>query len=84
MSLCKGCGAAITWITTKAGKNMPVDPDPVMVIEGDGRDKFITDEGDVIVGRLATPEELTMDLAVAFVPHWKTCPNADSFRRGRR
>ncbi|MCM1439659.1 MAG: hypothetical protein NC131_10755 [Roseburia sp.] len=69
------------WIRTKAGKSMPVDPDPVMVVEGEGRDRFVTDEGDVIIGRLARPEEMTMDLPVAFVPHWKTCQQADTFRR---
>jgi hypothetical protein len=60
---------------------MPIDPEPVFVIESDGTDRFITDEGEVITGRRARPEEERRDLHVAFVPHWKTCPNADSFRR---
>ena len=33
MSTCKGCGAPIGWITTSEGKYMPVDPEPVFVIE---------------------------------------------------
>ena len=49
MSVCRGCGCAIDWIKTTAGKNMPVDPEPVFVIEGDGRDRFVTDDGAVIV-----------------------------------
>ena len=27
MSACKSCGAAIVWVKTKGGKNMPVDAD---------------------------------------------------------
>lgn len=81
MSVCKGCGASIDWITTTAGKSMPVDPEPVFVIVGDGADRFVTDEGEVILGRRALPEEESADLTVAFVPHWKTCPNAGDFRR---
>lgn len=84
MAKCKGCGAPMEWITTKAGKHIPVDPEPVQVIEGDGRDTFVTDEGDIITGRIAEPDEMTMDLPVGFVPHWKTCPNAADFRRPRK
>lgn len=60
---------------------MPVDPEPVFVVEGAGKDRFVTDEGEVILGRRALPEEESLDLPVAFVPHWKTCPNAGDFRR---
>jgi hypothetical protein len=60
---------------------MPVDAEPVFVVEGGGNDRFITDEGEVITGRRALPEEERAGLEVAFVPHWKTCPAADSFRR---
>lgn len=83
MSVCKGCGAPLEWIQTAAGRSMPVDPEPVFVIEGEGRDRFITDEGEVITGRRALPEEERRELPVAFVPHWKTCTAADSFRRRR-
>ena len=84
MSDCKGCGAPIDWITTKEGKHTPVDPEPVFIIEGDGSDRFITDEGEVILGRRALPEEERPGFEVAFVPHWKTCPDAGRFRRGGR
>ena len=83
MSLCKGCGAPIDWITTKEGKYTPVDPEPVFIIEGDGSDRFITDEGEVILGRRALQEEERPGLEVAFVSHWKTCPDAGRFRRNR-
>jgi hypothetical protein len=60
---------------------MPVDAEPVFVVEGGGNDRFITDEGEVITGRRALPEEERAGLEVAFAPHWKMCPAADSFRR---
>lgn len=84
MSLCKGCGAPIEWIRTTEGRYMPVDPEPVFIIEGPGPDSFITDEGEVIRGRAATAEEKNNGLEVAFVTHWKTCPAADSFRRKKK
>lgn len=81
MSRCRGCGAPIEWITTAAGRSMPVDPELVFIIEGAGPDRFVTDEGEVVTGRRALPAEERPSLAVAFVPHWKTCPNAADFRR---
>lgn len=84
MSYCRGCGREIEWIRTTAGKNMPVDPELVFVIESDRTDRFVTDDGAVIIGRRATCEEESRDLPVAFVPHWKTCPNAGEFRRNGR
>lgn len=83
MSRCRGCGAEIDWIRTRAGKMMPVDEEPVMVIEGEGRDLFVTDEGDTITGRKAAPQEENRELPVAFVPHWAMCPAAGDFRRRR-
>ncbi len=83
MAMCRGCGARIDWIRTKAGKMMPVDPAAIMVIEGEGREVFVTDEGENITGRRALPEEENRDLPVGFVPHWATCRRAGDFRRGR-
>lgn len=62
---------------------MPVDPEPVFIVEGDGSDRFVTDEGAVLLGRRALPAEERPELEVAFVPHWKTCPYAGRFRRNR-
>lgn len=83
MSVCKGCGAPIDWIKTTEGRNMPIDPEPVFIIEGGGTDRFVTDEGAVVLGRVARPDEESPALPVGFVPHWKTCPNAADFRRRR-
>lgn len=84
MSFCRGCGRPIEWVRTTGGRNMPVDPEAIFVIEGGGNDHFVTDEGAVIAGRVARPKEESPDLPVAFVPHWKTCPNAGDFRHKRR
>lgn len=81
MSICKGCGASIDWIRTKAGKSMPVDPEPQFIITGEGRQKFVTEDGEVLTGRPAAPGETTKDTEVAFIPHWNTCPAAGQFRR---
>ena len=65
MSVCRGCGCSIDWIRTTAGRNMPVDPEPVFVVEGGGNDRFVTDEGEAITGRVARPEEESPALTVA-------------------
>lgn len=81
MARCKGCGAEIDWIKTRAGKNMPVDPEPVFVAVDDGSDVFVTDEGEVIHGRTVPTNDGSAE--VAFVSHWATCPVAGQFRRKR-
>lgn len=81
MSRCRGCGAEIDWIRTRAGKNMPVDPEPVFVAVDDGADVFVTDEGEVIHGREVPANDGSAE--VAFVSHWATCPVAGQFRRKR-
>lgn len=81
MSYCKGCGQPIDWVRTHAGKNMPIDPEPVYIITGEGRDKFVTDEGEVLSGRLAKPKEISAGTPVAFIPHWATCPEAGRFKK---
>lgn len=81
MSTCKACGTLIDWLRTTEGKYIPLDPEPVLVIEGGGTDHFFTDEGQIITGRLARPEERKLDTPAAFVPHWKTCVRAGQIRR---
>ena len=73
MSICKFCGTEIDWIQAVDGQYIPIDVDPVFVIEGGGRERFIEDTGTAIIGRLAKPEEENRDLPVAFVPHVRTC-----------
>lgn len=78
MARCKFCGQEIDWIIAMENVlPIPVDPDPVFVIEGDGPEAFLDDMGAAITGRQAKPEEERRDLPVAFVPHRRTCPWAD-------
>lgn len=80
MSICKFCGAQIDFIQMKSGAFMPVDPEPVFIIEGNMRDTFITDEGETIKGQMISNSEIPF-CDVAFVPHWKMCLAAGRFRR---
>ena len=84
LSVCKGCGAKIKWIRTIGGKKMPVDPEAVFVTAREGSERFVTDEGAVISGRLARLDEVGSRAPLAYVPHWKTCPNAADFRQKRK
>ncbi len=78
MSYCKSCGAEIDWMRKPDGGYIPVDPEPVFVIEGEGQERFYTEEEGVLAGRLARPEEVQtreqkMNTPLGFVPHWRTC-----------
>ena len=47
-STCKGCGAAIVWISTPGGKSMPCDATPRYYIEKprSGSKKIVTPNGE--------------------------------------
>lgn len=55
MNKCKGCGAEIVWIKTKAGKAMPCDTNKVTII---------TDNGETVIGY--TPHWATCPAAKTF------------------
>lgn len=79
MSVCKNCGQEIDWVRKEDGSYIPVDPEPVFVIEGEGNERFYDEELGEITGREAEPGEVrTMEekinTPVGFVPHWRTCP----------
>lgn len=81
---CKKCNAPIVWIKTPAGKWMPCDEGLVPYIQSEtGKESVVTDRGDVI--RCDIVKEKLPDgrfpTGMARVPHWATCPEADSFRQ---
>jgi len=80
MARCKACGAPIVWIKMVRGKSMPCDANHVYYIENRGaKDKIVTPNGLVLSCELtSTPDKAT---GVGYVPHWSTCPQADTFRR---
>lgn len=78
MSVCRNCGAEIDWMRTEEGRYIPVDQEPVFVIEGDGQEHFYTEEEGVFTGRVARPEEVQtkeqkINAPIGFIPHWRTC-----------
>lgn len=79
MARCKFCGREIDWIASQEGKQVPVDPDPVFVIEDGGPDTFLDDMGAAITGRRARTGEERRDRPVAFVPHRRTCRRTNAW-----
>lgn len=69
MSVCRFCGAEIDWMPTEDGHFVPVDPEPVLVVEGEGDRLFYSEEEGVLKGRQAEFEEESPELPVAFVRH---------------
>lgn len=80
MPTCKKCGAGIIWITTKSGKHMPCDAEPVQYHESwSAGGKVVTPDGavrsctfDVVPGQA---------VLIGHKPHWATCSHAEAFRR---
>ncbi len=72
MPTCKLCGKEITWIKTKSGKNMPVDPKRVPYWDGEyNRCRIVTSYGDVVACELTGKSSETKGFG--FVPHWTSC-----------
>lgn len=79
MSICKQCSAPVEWI--RAGSFLvPVDETPVFVVEGNGTERFLTDEGKIVTGHIASYDEMSPDVPVAFIPHGRTCSNGAGFK----
>lgn len=57
-SQCNRCGARIMWVKTKAGKNMPVDPQFVdfKKIKG-GKERLVLPSGEVVAGERCKARE---------------------------
>lgn len=73
MSACRSCGAEMRWVTTRAGKPMPIDPDERsdgnIVIESDGKARVLP-PGDPYTGP-------------RYMPHHATCTEPDRWRKKR-
>ena len=68
-SNCRSCGAEIRWVLTTAGRRMPVDAEPHLVMVSTG-ETLLTD------GPLVKP-------AYGYTSHFATCPHAAQHRRPR-
>lgn len=71
---CAYCGRQILWIRTKAGKNMPVNPELIsycMPEDGKkGAEKIVTPEGAVIC---ADRSESSWAEGTGYISHFATC-----------
>lgn len=74
---CSGCSAPIIWAYTEQGRRIPLDEHPVDTW-GDGT--YFTLEGHRAT--VASPLLVQDDQAI-YQSHFATCPDADTFRRGR-
>lgn len=81
MSVCKSCGAQISWVKMKSGKWMPVETVTVPVLPGEGKDTFITPAGEIITGKQYRKFEKNPNTVAGCVPHWATCPGAAGHRK---
>ncbi len=73
MSLCTSCHAVITFVRTKNGAAMPVDPEPIQVLVATGRSERGPD------GQLVAEFEVRR----GFRSHFASCPFADQHRKKR-
>ena len=78
MFKCKSCGAAILWITTKAGKMMPCDG-KMFYGKTPGTDTLVTRDGKVV--RCTVTNDMNVADVSGWVPHFATCPQAASHRK---
>lgn len=73
MKKCNQCGAWIDFVTTQAGRHMPVEPRPVVIVPNRGADTFITRDGKMIRGQRALPRMEGFGNIAVYVPHWARC-----------
>lgn len=70
---CQACRKPIKFITTKAGKLMPVDAKMEVAKEEKDKGTFFLVSGTTQTGIKAGQ--------CYYVPHWSTCTNPDKFRK---
>lgn len=78
---CRSCKAPYRFVVMASGKSMPVDWNPVVIVEGEGHNKYVTAQGRVTTGRPRQKGGALSGLRRVFTPHWATCPNADQHRK---
>lgn len=75
MGRCRSCKQIVRWVSTAAGKNLPLDPTPV-------------DDGNIMVlpngrSRIVPIAERAACVAPLYKSHFATCHNAAQHRRPR-
>lgn len=81
--ICSKCGKQIMWVKTKAGKNMPCNPNFVYYKEQkDGKDRIVLDNGEVVAGMIQSyPEHAS---GSGYISHFATCEAAQMFRKKKK
>ena len=83
--VCKNCGKQIMCIRTKAGKNMPVNPQMVNYRRPEtgkkATEKIVTQAGEVVC---ADKVESSRAEGVGYISHFATCSEAKKRKRERR
>ena len=70
---CKFCNAPIRWLTTTAGKKMPVDADSRQYWRKDGgKSRIVTAQGEVFACEYDGEGQ---ESGYGYVPHWASCSN---------
>lgn len=81
---CRGCGAEVIWIRTKAERRkMPVDAEPVWVLPMSGGDTFLRKDGSIVFGRKigdAWDDDPDANVIECYESHFATCPVGGQFR----
>ncbi|MFV0414296.1 MAG: hypothetical protein ACK5L3_13700 [Oscillospiraceae bacterium] len=78
---CKGCGAPISFIKTAKGKWAPVNPRPIYFEPDPHGDIFLLNSrGEYVRGYGVPPHGVYDPHRVGYLPHWKSCPAASSFK----
>lgn len=72
---CAYCGRRIMWIRTKAGKNMPVDPEMISYRRPEAgkkaTDKIVTQTGEVVCADRVMSSQAE---GTGYISHFATCP----------
>ena len=83
MAACKKCNQQLEWMTTPAGKKMPVDVCEVAFIPGQGNDYALVDDeyyGHFKSGKIVGDAYENQRYILARASHFCTCPYRDRDR----
>ncbi len=81
---CRSCGEPISFIQTPKGRRMPVDGDAPDTFYLDctvrGPDRIVTEDGQVLCGRILKAKEQGGIVVKGYIPHWNSCTTPERFR----
>lgn len=81
---CVYCGRQVLWIRTKAGKNMPVNPELISYRRPEegkkAAEKIVTQSGEVVC---ADKVDSNQAEGVGYISHFATCRRQERYRKNR-